>query len=230
MGPGLGRWLCVRSEWQSSRHGDNQSAGSPPPVSADTGPQCLQGTQTAFSRRRCLQCSISTQAPQHRHRWCCWQRGEWASRRLLLPAEYSYSLLTFRSSLGRFSYRQSWSLPVKFSFRSHFPSSYAALIYSSESCILQGENWGTRESVHLLSDSLLLFSCCISLFVTPWTVAWQAPLSMGFSRQEYWSGLPLQGSGIYRGSSQPISRGSSQPRDWTHFSCGSCIGRQILYH
>ena len=29
----------------------------------------------------------------------------------------------------------------------------------------------------------------VQLFVTPWTVALQAPLSMGFSRQEYWSGL-----------------------------------------
>ena len=29
------------------------------------------------------------------------------------------------------------------------------------------------------------------LFVTPWTVACQAPLSMGFSRQEHWSGLPF---------------------------------------
>ena len=29
------------------------------------------------------------------------------------------------------------------------------------------------------------------LFVTPWTVAHQAPPSMGFSRQEYWSGVPL---------------------------------------
>ena len=28
-------------------------------------------------------------------------------------------------------------------------------------------------------------------FVTPWTVALQAPLSVGFSRQEYWSGLPF---------------------------------------
>ena len=28
------------------------------------------------------------------------------------------------------------------------------------------------------------------LFVTPWAVVCQAPLSMGFSRQEYWSGLP----------------------------------------
>ena len=29
------------------------------------------------------------------------------------------------------------------------------------------------------------------LFATPWTAAYQAPLSMGFSRQEYWSGVPL---------------------------------------
>ena len=28
-------------------------------------------------------------------------------------------------------------------------------------------------------------------FVTPWAIARQAPLSMGFSRQEYWSGLPF---------------------------------------
>ena len=32
---------------------------------------------------------------------------------------------------------------------------------------------------------------CVPLFVTPWTVAWQAPPSMGFPRQEYWSGLPF---------------------------------------
>ena len=31
----------------------------------------------------------------------------------------------------------------------------------------------------------------VSLFVTPWTVAYQAPLSMEFSRQEYWCGLPF---------------------------------------
>ena len=47
------------------------------------------------------------------------------------------------------------------------------------------------------------FSCaclpsCFSrvwLFVTLWTVAHQAPLSMGFSRQEYWNGLPCPPSG-----------------------------------
>ena len=32
---------------------------------------------------------------------------------------------------------------------------------------------------------------CVQLFATPWTVAYQASPSMGFSRQEYWSGLPF---------------------------------------
>ena len=36
---------------------------------------------------------------------------------------------------------------------------------------------------------------CVWLFVTPWTVAYQAPPSMGFSRQECWSGLPLPSPG-----------------------------------
>ena len=44
-------------------------------------------------------------------------------------------------------------------------------------------------------------------FATLWTVTCQAPLSMGFSRQEYWSGLPFSSS-----------RRSSQPRDRTQVS------------
>ena len=40
-----------------------------------------------------------------------------------------------------------------------------------------------RKKVKLLSH--------VQLFETPWIVAYQAPLSMGFSRQEYWSGLLL---------------------------------------
>ena len=36
---------------------------------------------------------------------------------------------------------------------------------------------------------------CVQLFVTPWTVAYQAPPSMVFSRQEYWSGLPFPSLG-----------------------------------
>ena len=35
------------------------------------------------------------------------------------------------------------------------------------------------------------------LLATPWTAAYQAPLSMGFSRQEYWSGVPLPSLVVY---------------------------------
>ena len=46
--------------------------------------------------------------------------------------------------------------------------------------------------VLLSSQRACILGCfnCVWLFVTLWTVARQAPLSMGFSRQEYWSGLP----------------------------------------
>ena len=44
-----------------------------------------------------------------------------------------------------------------------------------------------KESAHVLSH--------VWLFVAPWTVARQAPLSMEFPRQEYWSGLPFSSSG-----------------------------------
>ena len=43
--------------------------------------------------------------------------------------------------------------------------------------------WKWKVKVKLLS--------CVRLLVTPWTAAHQAPPSMGFSRQEYWSGVPL---------------------------------------
>ena len=51
---------------------------------------------------------------------------------------------------------------------------------------------------------------CVLLFATPWPVACQAPLSMGFSRQEYWSGLLVPSPG-------------DLPKGFPH-----C--RQILYH
>ena len=37
---------------------------------------------------------------------------------------------------------------------------------------------------------------CVWLLATPWTAAYQAPLSVAFSRQEYWSGVPLPSLGI----------------------------------
>ena len=46
---------------------------------------------------------------------------------------------------------------------------------------------------------MLSYLSCVRLFETLWTVVSQAPLSMGFSRQEYWNGLPFPPPG---GSSQ----------------------------
>ena len=63
------------------------------------------------------------------------------------------------------------------------------------------------------------------LFATPWTVAYQAPLSMGFSKQEYW----IEWIAI------SFSRRSSWPRDWTWVSriVGTCFTvwatREVLY-
>jgi len=45
---------------------------------------------------------------------------------------------------------------------------------------------------HAAAAKLLSHVRC---FATPWTVAHQAPLPMGFSRQEYWSGLPCHPPG-----------------------------------
>ena len=46
--------------------------------------------------------------------------------------------------------------------------------------------------MNYLNGRFLLHACVLShvrLFVTPWTVVYQGPLSMGLSRQEYWDGL-----------------------------------------
>ena len=40
----------------------------------------------------------------------------------------------------------------------------------------------------------------VQLFVTPWTVAYQAPLSMEFSKQEYWSGVPFPSPQLWGGA------------------------------
>ena len=46
----------------------------------------------------------------------------------------------------------------------------------------------------------------VQLFATPWTVACHAPLSMGFSRQEYWSGVPFPSPGdLHHPGMEPVS-------------------------
>ena len=59
----------------------------------------------------------------------------------------------------------------------------------------------------------------VQLCATLWTVARQAPLSMGILQAR-----------ILEWVAMPSSRGSSQLRDWTQIPYVSCIGRQVLYH
>ena len=76
--------------------------------------------------------------------------------------------------------------------------------------LLEFYNWFQPPSVRAACFS-------VQLSATPWTVARQAPLSMGFSRQEYWSGLPFSSS-----------RGSFRPRNQTLVSWGSCTAGRFL--
>ena len=81
---------------------------------------------------------------------------------------------------------------------------FKAIITTLLSGIINIETWYLRcVCLWVLTQS------CLTLLI-PWTVAPQDPLSVGFSRQEYWSGLPFPSSGDLTGI--------------------SCIDRWILYH
>ena len=60
----------------------------------------------------------------------------------------------------------------------HFNTSACQMTYQQVPWLFQKWKWKWNH-------------CRVRLFVTLWTVAYQAPLSMGVSRQEYWSGLPF---------------------------------------
>ena len=81
---------------------------------------------------------------------------------------------------------------------------------------LPGPDWPLRHHILLpfppLSMCVLNHLSRVWLFVTPWAVAHQAPLSMGFSRQEYWSGLLFPSSGDL--SSLGIEPSKSQLSSW----------------
>ena len=56
--------------------------------------------------------------------------------------------------------------------------------------LVHSHAWLTGGSLVFRTVGVLSSFSCVQLFATPWTVARQAPLSMGFSRQGYWSGFP----------------------------------------
>ena len=91
--------------------------------------------------------------------------------------------------------------------------------------------WMDKEDViyckELCVCAVFVLSCfsCVWLFATPWTVACQAPLSVGFSWQEYWSGLAFPPPGHLT----HLTLGHlTRPRDLTHSSCVSCIAGRFF--
>ena len=81
-------------------------------------------------------------------------------------------------------------------------------LYWSSFCCLQHIAWGLSHNRHPINVQTEVLECVLGrvrFFATSWTVVCQAPLPMGLSRQEYWSGLPfstlgdLPNSGIKSG-------------------------------
>ena len=68
---------------------------------------------------------------------------------------------------------------------------YSIKIFLKFQSIPNTQTWYGGRKVKVKVKSL----SCVRLFATPWTAAHQAPPSMGFSRQEYWSGLPFPSPG-----------------------------------
>ena len=82
-------------------------------------------------------------------------------------------------------------------------------------CVPGLSPWDYCNIVHRLCEGKSL--SCVQFFETPWTVAYQAPPSMGFSRQEYWHGLPFPSPGDLPDSgiepSAPTFRANALPSE-----------------
>ena len=82
--------------------------------------------------------------------------------------------------------KSSFSSQYSFSLRFYFDITFIPLLHMVSTC-------------HGISSFVVVVPSLsrIRLFVTPWTTPGQAPLSTGFSRQEYWSGLPCPPPGNF---------------------------------
>ena len=84
-----------------------------------------------------------------------------------------------------------------------------------------GKNTGVGYHFHLQCMKVKSLSR-VRLFATPWTAAYQAPPSMGFSRQEYWNGVPLPSMCqlMLKGPSRSQGHGKETNGYWTTI-CGA---------
>ena len=68
---------------------------------------------------------------------------------------------------------------------------------------------------------------CIWLLGTPWTAAYQVPPSMGFSRQEYWSGVPLPSPRTAPRAQQMLRKMLPPTTLWFHYTARPCSAMEI---
>ena len=142
--------------------------------------------------------SVATSASSH----CC---GDWS-------ALHRGSLTAWQHFTSRPARAAYPGAPLKLA--AGFPRTHSALRYAVWKCN------GVSVSEPPLTDRWVLNSFShVWLFLTQWTIACQVPLSMGFSKQEDWSGLPCPPLGdLPDPGIKPVSLMSS------------CIGRHVLYH
>ena len=108
---------------------------------------------------------------------------------LLLPSIFPSIRVFSDESVLHIRWPKYWS----FSFSINLSNEYSRLIYFRMDWLDLLEVQGTLKSVR--QHHMLSYLSCVQLFAASWTVICQAPLSMGFSRQEYWSGLPFPSPG-----------------------------------
>ena len=90
------------------------------------------------------------------------------------------------------SHLQSFLAPRSFQMNQFFASGGQSVGVSASASVIPMniQNWFPSENYTWVSEWVKSLSR-VQIFVILWTVAYQAPLSMGLSRQEYWSGLPF---------------------------------------
>ena len=129
-----------------------------------------------------------------------------------MASEIIYSGSVFKLWRGRWGGTLNSSQPFP-AFGNFTPTSTLTEFLAVETSSLWGfprahPNSWSSVLPFLVAICVCMRSCfsCVWLFATLWTVAHQAPLSMGFSRQEYWSGLPCPSPGDLPGPGiKPVS-------------------------
>ena len=121
---------------------------------------------------------------------------------------------------------ETWSLELLVRMALHVQGAWCSVCYLSDYRTIQ--EWedgnatstpqGTLRQVETYIVCMLSRFSCVQLFVTLWIVAHQVPLSMGFSRQDYWNALPC---------CPPTDLPNPRIKCKSYVSC---VGRQVLYH